>query len=310
VRLQTAGRRAALIAALSGACALGAARAHADESPCAELAQQWERTRAELSAPQVSSLLFSVSDKGCAELAGKLLDAGASFEARDREGGMPLTHAARAGQASVVKLLLDRGAPINQRNLAGSTPLFVAVERGRLEAAQVLIERGADPNIAGRSGASPLAAAAFNGNDSVAALLLQHGADPKAADLTGKPPIVYAAARGAAQTVERLLGAGIDTNARYAHDLTALMWAAGYADGVKSEDGLRSVTLLLDRGARIEDADDRGRTALMIAAERGHADIVALLLKHGADAGRRDASGQTAASLASDTAVRELLPHG
>ena len=80
-----------------------------------------------------------------------------------------------------------------------------------------------------------------------------------------------------------LLDHGVDVNARYGNDLTALMWAAGYSDEAGVEDMTKVITLLLDRGAHIDDQDNRGRTALMIAAELNHAAAVDLLLARGAD---------------------------
>jgi ankyrin repeat protein len=65
--------------------------------------------------------------------------------------------------------------------------------------------------------------------------------------------------------------------------------------------------LLLARGAPLNDADNRGRTALMIAAELGYAAEVDLLLKHGADATLKDRDGKTALDLAKNAEVRERL---
>ena len=110
--------------------------------------------------------------------------------------------------------------------------------------------------------------------------------------------------------VDRLLAAGIDVNARYANDLTVLMWASGHADDASDADGVALVRDLLDRGARVDDADDRGRTALMIAAERGHAEVAKLLLAHGADPARREQQGKTAADLAASDGVRSVLTGG
>src|SRR5262249_61987263 len=107
---------------------------------------------------------------------------------------------------------------------------------------------------------------------------------PKAGATPGKPAIVYAVARGFSGIAERLIKAGVDVNARYGNGLTALMWAAGHANDVPDGDGVRTTRLLLAEGARLDDADDRGRTALMTAAELGHADIRRLLLQAGARA--------------------------
>ncbi len=133
---------------------------------------------------------------------------------------------------------------------------------------------------------------------------------PAARDDTGKSAIVYAAAHAATPLVLRLLDQKIDVNARYGNDLTLLMWAAGYDNQAKAADAEQLVGALLDRGARIEDRDDRGRTALMIAAETNHGEIVDLLLSRGADARAQDKAGKVAADIATQSALREkLTPH-
>ena len=58
------------------------------------------------------------------------------------------------------------------------------------------------------------------------------------------------------------------------------------------------VALLIAHGAAIDAADNRGRTALMIAAERGDAAVVENLIMHGADRARRDKAGKTVCDLA------------
>ncbi len=281
--------------------------AAADTTACDRLAEQYAAHRTTLEAPQVSAALFAAAESNCADLATRLLEDGASVAARDRLGGTALTHAARAGHAAVIGVLLTHGAELNLRTVEGTTPLFVAVEQNRTAAVQALVKAGADVNIPGKGGVSPLAAAAFNGNLALVELLLGHGADPALPDLGGKVPIVYAAGRGFTPVVARLLAAGTDVNARYGNQLTVLMWAAGHANDVPVDDGVGLVTMLLDKGAAVEARDDRGRTALMAAAELGHAEIVALLLKHGADPRDRDHAGKSAADLASAEPVRAML---
>ena len=61
------------------------------------------------------------------------------------------------------------------------------------------------------------------------------------------------------------------------------------------------------RGAQIDDQDNRGRTALMTAAEQDHEVIVDLLLARGADGSLRDKQGKKAGDLTSLTALREKL---
>jgi uncharacterized protein len=279
----------------------------ADSERCQETARRFRIAKPQITAIEVSLALFSAADGNCTEFATELLDYGASVDARDRFGARPLSHAAKAGHLEMVDILLGHGAPIDARNLAGATALYFAAEGGHTLVAQRLMERGADVKLTGRSGLSPLAVAAYAGNDAIVEALLAHGADEQAADATGKTPIVYAAARGRLEIVRRLLPRNIDVNARYGNDLTLLMWAAGPDEKIPETAAIRVVEYLLDAGAHIDDRDDRGRTALMIAAEGGHAEIANLLLVRGADPSLMDKAGKRAIDLTVPSSLRERL---
>ncbi|WP_213740880.1 ankyrin repeat domain-containing protein [Bradyrhizobium sp. dw_411] len=290
----------AIMSAVSAASA-------AESERCQALTRRYEIARPQITAIEVSLTLFAAVDANCSELVSKLLDQGASVDARDRLGARPLSHAAKSGHPKMVDLLLARGAPIDARNLAGATALYFAAEGSHISIAQRLIERGADVNLTGRSGISPVAAAAYAGNDVIVEALLAHGADARTPDETGKPPIIYAAAGARLDVVKRLLARNIDVNARYSNDLTVLMWAAGPDDKVPEAQAVQVISCLLDAGAHIDDRDDRGRTALMIAAEGGHEDIANVLVARGADASLKDKAGKRAADLTRLSSLREKL---
>ncbi len=282
----------------------------ADPGRCRDLARRYETDKSQMTAIEMSLTLFTAADRNCVDLATALLDRGVSVDARDRLGVRPLSRAARSGHLEMVDLLLQRGAPIDGRDLSGATALYAAAERGQTAVVQRLIDKGADADLKGRSGTSPLAAAAFAGRNQVVKILLAHGADAHAADDTGKSPIVYAAASGSLDIVRQLLAKNVDVNARYSNDLTLLMWASGPDPSVGEPQALEVVSWLVDAGAHIDDRDARGRTALMIAAEGDHAEIVQLLLTHGADPALRDKAGKRAADLTALTALRAALtPH-
>jgi uncharacterized protein len=279
----------------------------ADTERCQEQGRRFRTAKPQITAIEVSLTLFSAADGDCIELATELLDDGASVDARDRFGARPLSHAARFGHLEMVDLLLAHGAPIDARNLVGATALYFAAEGGHTSVVQRLIERGADVNVTGRSGVSPVAAAAYAGNDSVVEALLARGADERAPDETGKPPIVYATAGARIEIVKRLLARNVDINTRYPNGLTLLMWASGPDEKAPEARAMQVVSYLLDAGANLDDCDDRGRTALMIAAEGGHAEIAGLLVARGADPTLKDKAGKRAADLTRLSSLRERL---
>ncbi|MGI9500629.1 MAG: ankyrin repeat domain-containing protein [Geminicoccaceae bacterium] len=251
--------------------------------------------------------LFDAAERGCLDLARQFVDAGASIDARDRFGNTALNIASRMGHRDVMVYLLSEGSDLEKSNLAGSTPLLRAVDSDRRRAAKALLEAGADPNVANLKGVRPLTAAAFNGNDRMVGLLLDHGADPAHADRTGKTAIIYAAGKGFSGIVEQLLEAGVPANATDRHALTPLMWAAGHTNDVPAREALATMALLLSRGAEIDRLDDRGRSALMIAAERSHPEIVRYLIEAGADPKLEDKEGMRALDLAAEPRIRTLL---
>jgi ankyrin repeat protein len=293
------------IAALVSHLVCGPALASPHE--CQELTQTYHAAKQSIADRQVNTYLAQAASKGCLTLAQELLKDGASVHARRREGDTALHHAVKASDPDVAKLLLDHGADIEQRDLAGATPLTMAIDANRSRTVVLLLDRGANPNAVGKAGSSPLAVAAFGGHERIVRLLLKQGADSNVADRTGKTAIVYAAARGFTSIVQLLLDAGVDVNVRYANDLTVLMWASGHANDVPERDALNTVELLISKGARLDDADDRGRTALMIAAELDRDAVVDLLIAKGASTTLKDRAGKSAVDLAAGENVRKKL---
>jgi hypothetical protein len=95
--------------------------------------------------------------------------------------------------------------------------------------------------------------------------------------------MAHAAVCGFSDIVLRLLDAGVDVNQRYRNNVTALMWAASYQDGVGIRAAESVIDLLLKSGAEVDAVNDRGCTALMMAAEVDHAEVVDMLIRSGAD---------------------------
>ena len=104
-------------------------------------------------------------------------------------------------------------------------------------------------------------------------------------DASGWTPLMYAASSYGNSEESEILKAGADVNARSMRGETALMASA--VTGMADED-------LLKAGANVNAVNDVGMTALMLLVQRGEADEIAILLKAGADARKKDAAGRTA----------------
>jgi len=279
----------------------------AKKRSCDRIARELAVARKPVEGRKLDEFLFDASRHGCDALLDNFVGRGASIKARDRFGNTALSIAARMGHRSTTALLIDRGSDLNHQNLMRSSVLLRAVTQRRRSVTRLLLKKGADPNAANRRGVSPLIAAAFNGDGRTVKELLAAGADPGHQDATGKGAIVYAAGRGFGRITELLLNSGLNPDKAYGNGLTALMWVAGHSNGVPESDGLETAQVLIAKTMDVDSRDNRGRTALMIAAERGHAKIVAALLTAGAKRELRDKAGHTALSLAADDATRSLL---
>lgn len=104
---------------------------------------------------------------------------------------------------------------------------------------------------------------------------------------TGETALLITVARRDPAWLGFLLAKGADPNLGNNHGVTPLMLAAtlGFGDGV---------TLLVDHGARLNDADTTGETPLITAVHRHDLAIMRALLKAGADPDRADSSGRSA----------------
>ncbi len=131
--------------------------------------------------------------------------------------------------------------------------------------------------------------------------LIEKGAGVNAMDPDmGQTPLMFAASGGSLEMVDALLNAGADPNIAGSdpgfEGWTALMYAA---EGLTKE-ALDIVDRLLTAGAELNAQTEDGRTALMLAADRGDlaADCLQRLLKLGADPALPNAQGDTALAIA------------
>lgn len=104
------------------------------------------------------------------------------------EGMSPLTIAARAGRADLIKLLLEAGA---EEWAGGRSALHLACEMGCAVSVEVLLSRPSSSiEKIDNAGFTPLIVACRNANHSAAEMLLTHGADVNALDTQGRSALL------------------------------------------------------------------------------------------------------------------------
>jgi len=127
--------------------------------------------------------------------------------------GLSPLHWAVEGEPAIVDILLDAGASVNARSRQGATPLMQAVQEGALETVRHLLGRSADVDAADARGFTALHRAAEMGELDVVGCLLLAGADP-AASAEGQTAMALAQASGHADVVDRLRSALDELRAR------------------------------------------------------------------------------------------------
>jgi len=99
-------------------------------------------------------LLWAVQERHL-KVVKTLVRAGASLEARDRDGFTAIDQAVGEGRFEIVAFLLKAGANVNGRTTNG-TPLHTACAWRRTRIARLLLEHGADPGLLDRDGRRPV----------------------------------------------------------------------------------------------------------------------------------------------------------
>jgi ankyrin repeat protein len=181
------------------------------------------------------------------------------IEQRDQKGRTALFRAARIGKADIVRLLLDHGADPNAEDSTGEAPLQAASRYGYVECVEMLIAAGARLDHCPppqTSGYSETAlCSTVRKHPEIAKILLSHGANPNSASPARRLPLIFAAS---------------------------------------DEDKLDILITLLDAGARINEQDTQGRSALHAAIDAGSIPLIKMLLQQGADLEVESLQGGTA----------------
>jgi ankyrin repeat protein len=203
------------------------------------------------------------------------------LEDRDPNHQWKFHEAARTGNISAIRSLMVHGDGfiMDRPDATGLTPYLWAVLAGHAHVAEVLLDRGVEVDSTGGSSKSALGWAANVGHASVAELLVRKGSslDLVSRDLH-RAPLAEAAACGNPGLTEMLLTTdGVDPDQKDKDGWSAVHLAA-------EQSHFEVVRMLLATGrVDVNAVSSYGTSSLHCAANGGNIDIVRLLLDHGAD---------------------------
>jgi uncharacterized protein len=265
------------------------------------------------------------------------LSAASSVSPMSRGGLTAFSFAAREGDIETAKVMLGAGVDINQTDVDHTSALVVSIMNKHYTFAQFLLDRGADPNVTDVMGRAALYAAVDIHNEDWSALpmrkeedplpaldlieaILAHGGNPNArlthnlpgrsgmdiGDVAldeGTTPFMRAARSGDSATMKVLLRAGADPKLTTKDGNSALLFAAGIGYRDKNtrgtdEDALEALKLCMAQGLDVNQANNKGETALHGAADRGSDLLVKYLAEHGAKLDAKSKRGFTPLDIA------------
>jgi ankyrin repeat protein len=190
----------------------------------------------------------------------------------------PVNLAAFYGELDRVKKLVAEGADVNAKDNGSYSPLHCAVRGEHKDVVEFLISQGAHVNAKTSRGWTPLMGAQ---STDIVRLLLVNNASVNMSTETGETALHVAVNRGNTEAVKLLLDHRANVNAKCPS--THGGWEGFTPFHVACGNGnLDIVGLLLAHVADVNAKSDKGDTPLSLARKNKHAEVVELLLKHGA----------------------------
>ena len=244
--------------------------------------------------------LMIASRNGNVKNVALLIRHGAVIELQDKFGRTALYCAAENDRESceVLSCLLENGADVNKGANDNCTPLMIASRNGNVNNVACLIRHGADIDLQDKFGRTALYCAAENDRDSceVLSCLLENGADVNKGRDNNCTPLIKASITGCVNNVACLIRHGADIDLQGKFGRTALHYAVENYHG-----SCEVLSCLLENGADVnKGTDEFNFTPLMIASRDSNVNVVALLIRHGADMDLQDKYGRTALHCAAE----------
>lgn len=230
------------------------------------------------------SIFLSAANGGRVEIVEWLLTKGFSLTETNNNGDTALLLAAYGGHQPLVERLLQLGSSLQERNGCGFTPLLSAANGGQLEMAKWLLSHGSSLDECDNDGYTSLILAACGGNVDLVKFLLANGSSLEDRNNNGDSALLLAAYCSHKDLVDWLIRNGSSLAEKNKTGMGVLISASNGGN-------IDVVELLLQRiteagpdcGDGLEHTDEGGYTPLLLAAQRGHLDVVKLLVSYGAN---------------------------
>jgi ankyrin repeat protein len=256
--------------------------------------------------------LQTVSEMGNPNLVRQLLERGENPNVRNEMLQTPLHVASRRNHLLVVEQLLLHGAEVNSIDRYKETPLMTASRCGHWKMLSELLKYGADIELCNTENHAALYIAVEKGHRRASSILLKAGANVNSNEHHSYTPLYIACSKGYHLIVKDLLSYGSDVHCTDKCQNTPL-----HSVVLSDQDETKRKSIIQDlvtNGARINKFNDRMRTPLSIASERGLLEAIRILLEAEADVHLADDENNLPLHLASKhghiDVVKELLRYG
>ncbi|CAG2252215.1 unnamed protein product [Mytilus edulis] len=262
---------------------------------------------------RTSSPLYAATVTGNLQLVKLLCDHGAKTCESDLFKNSPLHVAVFYGHTEIAQYLIKHNAYINCQNKEDETPLFIASKNGNEEIVELLLQHNANVNLCNIDGISPLLIACFWSYHNVAKLLIHYRADVNLCGNRDDSPLFISCLKGDVELVSLFLENNICINIRTKFSLKRMpsldvhrrveflsrftfrdmLSMPFFCSESMEEQQFGCVTplyiacsigytdvvdMLLVKGADVNICNKNHESSLFTAAERGHSEIVKLLL--------------------------------
>lgn len=259
----------------------------------------------------------------------EFISKGGDIFIKDGRGFNCLMTACVNGNHDTVRFLLTKGADIKDKTTFGSDLLHLACERGHTKTAEVLLEMGLNINGKDINGRNALIKACANNNEKTAEFLIQKGIDINDSDQNGITALHVACSNRLLNIIQILINKSVNPNQADSKGYTALHYTCDKRPGQKNngDNVCQQIELLLAKGADINFQDKAGKTPLHILienfdiedqvetrktplqriSEQRLTNAILAMAKYSVDLNINDDQGNTAAHLARNREIFELL---